>query len=34
VVLDPEFIASLPEDVRQKYLGDVQFSSYCAIPEP
>jgi hypothetical protein len=33
VVLDPEFIASLPEDVRQKYLGDVQFSSYCAIPQ-
>jgi hypothetical protein len=32
VVLDPEFIASLPQDVRDKYLGDLQFSSYCAIP--
>ena len=34
VVLDPQFLASLPEDVRQKYLGDVQFSSYCATPLP
>ena len=34
VILDPEFLASLPEDVRQKYLGDVQFSSYCATPLP
>jgi hypothetical protein len=33
VVLDPEFIASLPVEVREKYLGDVQFSSYCAIPK-
>ena len=32
VVLDAEFLARLPEDVRRKYLGDVQFSSYCAIP--
>jgi hypothetical protein len=32
VVLDPEFLASLPEDVRRKYLGDVQFSNYCAAP--
>jgi hypothetical protein len=32
VVLDPAFLASLPEDVRSKYLGDVQFSSYCAVP--
>jgi len=37
VVLDPEFIAyldTLPGNVRQKYLGDIQFSSYCAIPLP
>lgn len=34
VVLDPAFLASLPEDVRQKYLGDVQVSSYCAAPLP
>jgi hypothetical protein len=32
VVLDPEFLASLPEDVRRKYLGDVEFSNYCAVP--
>jgi hypothetical protein len=32
VVLDPEFLASLPEEVRKKYLGDVQYSSYCAAP--
>ena len=31
-VLDPEFIKTLPEDKRAKYLGDVQFSSYCAVP--
>lgn len=34
VVLDPGFIAQLPEDVRRKYLGDVQFSNYCAAPLP
>jgi len=34
VVLDPEFLASLPEETRQKYLGDVQFSNYCAAPQP
>ena len=32
VVLDPGFLAQLPDDVRRKYLGDVQFSSYCAVP--
>lgn len=32
VVLDAEFLASLPEATRQKYLGDVQFSNYCAAP--
>ena len=34
VVLDPQFLASLPDDVRRKYLGDVQFSAYCAAPLP
>jgi hypothetical protein len=34
VVLDPEFMASLPPDVRDKYLGDVRFSDYCATPLP
>jgi len=35
MVLDPAFIASLPPDVRQKYLGNAsQFSSYCAVPLP
>lgn len=33
VVLDPVFIAQLPEDLKQKYLGDVQLSSYCAVPQ-
>jgi hypothetical protein len=32
VVLDQEFLTQLPPDVRRKYLGDVQFSSYCAAP--
>jgi hypothetical protein len=32
VVLDPDFLAALPPDVRQKYLGDISFSSYCAVP--
>jgi hypothetical protein len=34
VVLDPEFLAQLPEEVRRRYLGDVQFSSFCAAPLP
>ena len=34
VVLDPGFLAGLPDEVRRKYLGDVQFSSYCAAPLP
>jgi hypothetical protein len=34
VVLDPQFLASLPEEVRLKYLGDVQVSNYCAAPLP
>ncbi len=32
MVLDPAFIASLDPLVREKYLADVQFSSYCAVP--
>lgn len=32
MVLDPAFIASLDEATRDKYLADVQFSSYCAVP--
>jgi hypothetical protein len=32
LVLDPDFIKNLPDDKRQKYLGEVQFSSYCAVP--
>ena len=34
VVLDPDFLAQLDDDTRRKYLGDVAFSSYCAIPLP
>jgi hypothetical protein len=33
MVLDPDFIAALPEEIRQKYLGDAAFSSYCAVPD-
>jgi hypothetical protein len=32
MVLDPAFIASLDPAIREKYLADVQFSSYCAVP--
>lgn len=35
MVLDPAFIAELQQfdaALAQKYLGDVQFSSYCAVP--
>jgi hypothetical protein len=32
MVLDPAFLRSLPEAVRVKYLADIQFSSYCAVP--
>ncbi len=34
IVLDAAFLASLPADVRQLYLGDVQSSNYCATPPP
>lgn len=32
VVLDEAFIASLPEDVKQRYLGDINVSSFCVVP--
>jgi hypothetical protein len=32
VILDEAFIASLPEDVKQRYLGDINVSSYCVVP--
>ena len=34
VVLDAAFLASLTPEVRQRYLGDVQSSNYCAPPPP
>ena len=33
IVLDEEFINSLPPDVRATYLAGVTFSSYCAVPQ-
>jgi len=32
IVLDPAFLATLPPDVREKYLGQIQASNYCATP--
>lgn len=32
MVLDVAFMESLPLELRQKYLADIQFSSYCAVP--
>jgi hypothetical protein len=32
IVLDPDFIKALSPEVRQKYLGDITFSNYCAVP--
>jgi hypothetical protein len=37
MVLDPLFLAQLDQvdpTLKQKYLGDVQFSSYCGVPNP
>ena len=34
VVLDQDFLAALDPATRAKYLGETQFSSYCAIPLP
>jgi hypothetical protein len=33
MILDPAFIASLDEATRQRYLADVQFTSYCAVAQ-
>jgi hypothetical protein len=32
MVLDPQFIAALTPEVRETYLADVSFSSYCGVP--
>jgi hypothetical protein len=32
VILDPAFVSQLDPAVQQRYLADVQFSSYCAVP--
>jgi len=32
ILLDPAFIASLDPAVRERYLSDVAFSSYCVVP--
>jgi hypothetical protein len=32
MVLDPAFVATLDEETKQKYLADIRFSSYCAVP--
>jgi len=32
IVLDPVFLATLPPDVRERYLGQIQASNYCATP--
>ena len=32
IVLNEAFISSLPPDVREKYLGQLATSSYCATP--
>lgn len=32
MVLDPDFMNSLTDAQRQKYLGDIKFSNYCAVP--
>ncbi len=32
VVLDDEFLLSLDETTKQRYLGETRFSSYCVVP--
>lgn len=32
IVLDPAFLAALDESTKQRYLGEVRFSSYCVVP--
>lgn len=33
MVLDQVFLASLDAQTRERYLGDIQYSSYCAVPK-
>jgi hypothetical protein len=32
MVLDPVFLETLDPTTRQRYLADIQYSSYCAVP--
>ncbi len=32
MVLDPVFLETLDPATRQRYLADIQYSSYCAVP--
>ena len=32
LLLDPQYLASLDDATRQRYLADVAFSSYCVVP--
>jgi hypothetical protein len=34
MVLDPVFLEQLDEATRARYLADIQYSSYCAVPTP
>lgn len=31
IVLDPDFMAALDPETRARYLGEIQYSSYCAL---
>ncbi len=31
IVLDADFLATLDPQTRDRYLGDIQYSSYCAV---
>jgi len=32
MVLDPVFLSTLDPTTRERYLADIQYSSYCAVP--
>jgi hypothetical protein len=32
IVLDPAFIATLDQPTKDRYLGQIRFSSYCVVP--
>jgi len=32
VLPDPQFLGTLPPDVRTRYLADIAYSSYCVVP--